>query len=83
MKIEKDKRSVFIVCSQDTVITGRVHLNPGERTIDFLNNTRDSFIAVTEAKVHNAGRFKLSSNVLKRGRTLLLSKNAIKWIEES
>ena len=86
MKVEKEERKVVIVCSDGTFIRGSIHINPGERVIDFLNDTKENFIAVTNAEFRNVRRvhfFKLHSGLMKKDGTALLLKNAIKWVEES
>jgi hypothetical protein len=38
MKVEKEKRKAVIVCTDGSLVKGLVHINPGERMIDFLNS---------------------------------------------
>jgi hypothetical protein len=85
MKIEKEKRHVQIICDNDFLIKGYVHINPGERIIDFLNNERGSFIVVTEAEFYGISRmrsFRLFKKVGKNSKLVLLNKQSIKIMEE-
>lgn len=84
IRIEKEKRKVNIICMDNTMLVGYVHINPGERVIDFLNDTRESFIAVTESELQNSKMsqaFKVYTKLLKEKGLILLNKTAIKWIE--
>lgn len=84
MKIEKEKRKVCIVCSDGSLIKGFVHVNPGERTIDFINDEKEKFIAVTEVEFSNVEilhSFKFYKEMEKRN-VILLSKAQIKLVEE-
>lgn len=49
MRVEKEKRKVNITCLDNSLIKGFVHINPGERIIDFINDQKENFIAVTES----------------------------------
>jgi hypothetical protein len=72
MKVEKEKHRVNIVCEKDCSLKGFIHINPGERVLDFINHERESFIAVTEVE-YVTGEKKES---------VVLNKSSIKWIEE-
>jgi hypothetical protein len=74
MRIEKEKRRVRIACKDNTAITGFIHINPGERVMDFLNRSKKDFIVVTEAVLKSSGG--------KSENTFCLNKSAVKWIEE-
>jgi hypothetical protein len=83
MKVEKEKRKVNIFCFDNSSIEGVIHINPGERVLDFINDSRESFIAVTEAKIDFSKKissFKLSSK--QEMDSFLLNKSAIKLIQE-
>lgn len=85
MKIEKQKRKVLIVCCDRTVIRGFIHIIEGQRVMDFLNDSKEVFIAVTSAEMENTPQmrsFKLYQKAIKQKRTIILNKNDIKWIEE-
>jgi hypothetical protein len=76
MKIQKDKRGVKIACKDGCVIQGFIHINPGERISDFINNPDRSFIAVTEAYVTSV--HETIENI-----TVILNKLDIKYIIEN
>ena len=78
MRIEKEKRKVRLTCSDCSSISGFVHINPGERVIDFLNNEKDKFIAITEAESFDAKGRKVSKS---KG-VKIINKTCIKSIEE-
>jgi hypothetical protein len=85
MRVEKEKRKVNIICKDQSVITGFIHINPGERVMDFLNRDSEAFIIVTNAEFHNVGRisaFRLYNELMKKRNTVCLNKNAIKLLEE-
>lgn len=83
MKIEKEKLKVNIFLKDNLMINGFVHINPGERLQDFINDNRESFIAVTEAEFCyiEQANFKPTSMV-KKG-NIILDKSSIWWIEEA
>lgn len=76
MHVEKEARRVSIVCRDGVSITGTVHINPGERVIDFLNDPKEAFIVVTNSEFRGFGR------LMKRKKTVFILKNAMKWMEE-
>lgn len=81
MKVEKEKRKVGVFCNDGTIITGIVHINPGERMLDFLNDPKESFIPITESEVCNT----LGSEpklMCKKANTVILNKSSIKLVEE-
>jgi hypothetical protein len=85
MRVEKEKRKVTIIGLDDSLLSGFVHINPGERVIDFFNDEKESFIAVTDALFQNLGpvhSFKLYNDLLKKRPMVILNKSTIKWIEE-
>jgi len=84
MKIEKELHRVRIICKDGSLIKGFVHINPGERMTDFLN-AKENFIPVTEAKFYNIRKihsFALFGKIVKKEKTIVLSKASIKLIEE-
>lgn len=85
MQIEKEKRRVCITCDDGSIVRGFVHINPGERLLDFFNDSKKNFIAVTHSEFYNI-REVVSLKVLVETRnkkpTVLLHKAAIKFIEE-
>ncbi|MCK9574242.1 MAG: hypothetical protein M0R20_07655 [Candidatus Omnitrophica bacterium] len=85
MKIPKEKIKVLILCTDGAWIKGLIHISEGLRVSDFLNDQKNSFIAVTNAEVQNLREvhsFKLASGISKARNTLLLNIQAIKWVEE-
>lgn len=85
MRIEKEKQKVTIICVDGSLIRGFVHINPGERIQDFLNDEKESFIAVTNVEFQNVATvhsFKLYNELNKKRDAIVLNKAAIKWMEE-
>jgi len=85
MRVEKEKRKVSIICQDNLLVEGFIHINPGERVIDFFNDTRESFIAITNAEFSNLKEiksFKLISEMLKQQNAVILNKDTIKLVEE-
>ena len=88
MLVEKEVRRVSIFLRDDACIAGNIHINPGERVIDFFNDTREAFIVVTDAEFRGHGhmrsfRLYAGNKIGKKGRILILLKNAIKFTVES
>lgn len=86
MRVEKEKHKVIIVCLDGYVVKGTVHIDPGLRLLDFCNDTKSPFVAVTNAEMQNFGHvhsFKLISEMNRKKSTVVLNKSAIRWIEES
>lgn len=85
MRVEKEKRKVNIICVDGSSLSGVIHINPGQRVIDFIDDERKSFIAVTDAKFYNIKKlksfqlFKASAN---KRNMVILNKNSVKLIEE-
>lgn len=77
MHVEKEARRVSIVCRDGVTIVGTVYINPGERVIDFLNDSKEAFIVVMHSEFRGFGR------LINKKRTVFLLKNAIKWMEEA
>jgi hypothetical protein len=85
MRVEKEKRRVNIICHDGYVIRGNVHINPGERTLDFINDARETFIAVTHVEfyyIKEPHAFNLLSKLLAKKDFIILNKSTIKLIEE-
>ncbi len=85
MRIEKEKRKVSIVCRDGSTIKGTVHINPGERMIDFLNDEKESFIPVTDVELFTSGGSCALKGFGKKkdiDSAALLNKAAIMFIEE-
>jgi hypothetical protein len=58
------------------LIVGLVHVRPDQRLKDELNNANDRFIAITDARVHNAG----GSELLFESSFLLVDANHVIFI---
>lgn len=85
MRVEKEKRKVYVICTDGLLIKGVVHINPGERVIDFVNDQKEDFIAVTSAEIFNMKEvhsFKLFSEMARKKNVLIVNKNSIGFIEE-
>lgn len=85
MRVEKEKHDVVIYCVDGSTINGFVHINPGERVIDFINDQKESFIAVTKSVCENfqeVKSFRLAGKLKCKKDLLILNKSAIKYIDE-
>lgn len=85
MRVEKEKRKVNIICTDKSIVTGFVHIDPGLRIMDFINRVNEPFVIVTNAEFQNIGEvhaFKLYNELKKKRKTICLNKASIKWIEE-
>lgn len=83
--IGKRKQKVGVICSDGASIKGLVYLNEGERLLDYMNDSRESFIAITNAEFYyteDVQSFKLATKLLKKKDFVILNKSVIKWIEE-
>ncbi|MCM8780852.1 MAG: hypothetical protein NC908_02885 [Candidatus Omnitrophica bacterium] len=86
MRIEKEKHKVNIICQDGSFIKGVVHINPGERLSDFINDSDKNFIVITNAEFYYMSEprsFSLMSKLLLKRDFVLLNKSAIKLIEEA
>ena len=84
MKIDKEKRRISLILNDGASIKGTVHLNHGERVLDYINDDRESFIAVTNAEFYyteDVQSFKLAAKLLAKRDCVILNKSSIKWIE--
>ena len=85
MKVIKEERKVNIICGDGSLVKGFVHINPGERMIDFFNDPKECFIAVTKAEFYNIKEihsFQLFSEIAKKKSAIILNKSAIKLVDE-
>ena len=82
MKIEKEKCKVRIFFQDGSSMKGYIHINLGERIIDFINDNRETFIALTSIQMYYVKSFKLSGKLVEKKDFIVLNKNSIKWIEE-
>ena len=71
MKIIKEKRKVVITLSGGAVIKGVIHINEGERILDYLNDMAKKFIPVTDTQNNSSAP-----------KTLLLNRSFIQSVEE-
>jgi hypothetical protein len=86
MRIEKERRKVNIICHGTFLVRGLIHINPGERILDFINDSRESFIAVTEVEFYRTKEnnfLSLGSKPFSKKASLVLNKAAIIWMEEA
>ncbi|HNX80643.1 MAG TPA: hypothetical protein PKL77_00655 [Candidatus Omnitrophota bacterium] len=85
MKVEKEKRRIQIACNDGASIKGVIHINPGERVSDYLNDAREQFLVITNAEFYfteDVQSFKLASKLTARKEVVFLNKVAIKLAEE-
>ena len=85
LKIDKEKHRVSIICLDGSSLKGTVHINPGERVLDYFNDNRESFIALTHVEFfysEDVQSFKLPTKSLQKKDFVILSKASIKWVEE-
>ncbi len=86
MRVEKEKHRVSIICHDGYSIRGDIHINPGERIQDFLNDLRRNFIAVTDAEffyTKDEAIFESQSKTAGKKDSIILNKSDIKWVEEA
>jgi len=86
MRVEKQKEKVMIICNDGSMIKGFVHINPGERLLDFLNDEKENFVAVTSVEFQNVATvhsFKIYSELSKKRNSIVLNKSVIRWMEEA
>lgn len=85
MRIEKERHKVNIIFQDGTLVKGFIHINPGERVLDFINNLRTNFIAVTNAEFYytkESQLFRVKPKFSAKRDVIILNKSAVKWIEE-
>ena len=86
MRVEKEKVKVNIICNDGSLVRGFVHINPGERLADFLNDDKERFFVVTDASLQNIGTihsFKLYNELTSKKKIVLLNKSCVKLMEEA
>ena len=71
MKIPKDKCKISISCLDGCCVEGYIHVPQGLRVLDYLNDEKESFVPVTEAKIRK-----------KEVSVIIINKKMIKWMEE-
>ena len=84
MKVPTEKHKAIIACRDGRFVKGCVHIPQGLRPLDFLNDHKEQFIAVTDAKFPNVGRmrsFRLYKEFQHRENLVILNKNSIEWVE--
>jgi len=81
MKVIKEQRDVEIVLVDGNILTGKVHINPGERIFDFINDNREEFIVVTETTFVKKPAVYIQNKKVAES-TIILNKSSIKWLEE-
>ena len=82
MKVDKQKLQVKILLENNSLISGFVHINPGERLRDFINGSRELFIAVTEADTSYSGTHPAGGSSIIHG-DIILNKSSMIWIKEA
>jgi len=85
LRIEKEKHKVSIICIDGSSVRGIVHINPGERVLDYFNDARENFIALTSVEFYYAEdiqSFKMPTKQLQKKDFIILNKSSIKWVEE-
>ncbi len=82
--IPKVKLRVKVTCLDGSCFFGFLHVDEGYRLLDFINEAKKKFIALTEVrfKVSKKDFFKLYLNSRTKKETIFLNKESIKWIEE-
>lgn len=83
MKIEKQELKVNIVLQDGLILTGFVHINPGERLQDYINDARRDFIAVTNVQFLSAKKINFGSKLTSKDGDIILNKSAISWLKEA
>ncbi|MEW6101162.1 MAG: hypothetical protein AB1481_02590 [Candidatus Omnitrophota bacterium] len=84
MRGEKEKRRVDIMLLDGSFVRGTIFINLGERVMDFFNDPKESFIAVTNiesSSLRTLQSFKLAQPQKKKN-TFIINKTAIKCVEE-
>jgi len=85
MRTGKNRQRVNIVCNDGSSIKGSVYLNEGERMLEFMNDQRENFIAITEAELYQLEElqsFRLATKLTAKKKFIVLNKTSIKWVEE-
>lgn len=85
MKVPKEKHKVNIFCLDGSFVTGFVHVPEGLRVLDYMNEQKEQFLIVTEARFQNIREvrsFQLIAELQKKRGVVFLNKTSIKWVEE-
>ncbi len=85
MKVPTDQYRALIVCNDGKLIKGFVYVPQGLRLLDFLNDTKENFIAITDARFPSAMEMytlRLYRETRGKSKLIFLNKNAVKWVEE-
>ncbi|MBU1727463.1 MAG: hypothetical protein KJ880_07525 [Candidatus Omnitrophica bacterium] len=82
MRVEKEQHNVVIICSDGVVFKGFVHINPGERMLDFVNDEKRKFIPVTNVEFVKRSFRLIKGFIPRTGKTIILNRSSIKFIEE-
>lgn len=85
MKVPKIERRVRILCLGGSLIYGMIHISEGLRVSDSLNDTRETFLAVTQAQIADKNCSVDQQNCEEAGvkkEIVMVNKTAIEWIEE-
>lgn len=85
MKVPKVKVPVRIVFQNGSVLLGFLHVYEGCRPLDFINENKKNFVAITEAvfeKIPEATLPKKEFKANPKKNFVLVNKNAINWLEE-
>lgn len=86
MKVEREKRKVSIICEDGSLVNGTIHITPGQRISDFINDEKRRFIVVTNAEFYNIKEihsFRLFNEMRKKKSAVVLNIDSIKLIEEA
>jgi len=85
MNGEKEERKVNITCQDNSLLKCLIFVNRGESLVDFLNNTKEEFIAIKNAEFYSIKEirsFRLIDEIAKRDNIIVLKKSSIKLAEE-
>jgi len=76
---DKQRLRVYVISTEGQSVKGFMHVDQGMRLNDFLNNHRDEFLVITEAKVKGRWSF---LGLSRKKKVFFINKNFIKFIEE-
>jgi hypothetical protein len=76
---DKQRLKVYIISTEGYSLKGFMHVDQGMRLNDFLNNHKDDFLVVTEAKVRGPWTF---LGFCCKKKVFFVNKDYIKFIEE-
>lgn len=85
MKIEKEKKKVDVLCNDGSWIKGFIYVNPGIRVSDFINDSRENFIILTNVEFYMREPTSSETDPKPISKTdmILLNKSVIKLIKET